>query len=74
MALDERLRSLKVKETRLKNTFDEAQKKFVEWKKKHASELPNPETDSMIKTWREEMKKMLPALPGLAFYTAPVSS
>lgn len=67
MALDEQLRALKVKETGLKAAFDEAQKKFVEWKTKHAHELPNPETDSMMKTWVAEKKKLLPALPGLAF-------
>lgn len=67
MALDEALRALKIKETKLKATFDEEQKKFVEWKKAHANEIPNPDTDSMIKTWDAEKRKMITALPGLAF-------
>lgn len=67
MALDEQLHALKVKEAGLKATFDEAQKKFVEWKTKHASQLPNPETDPVTKAWMADKKKMIPALPGLAF-------
>jgi hypothetical protein len=67
MALDEALRALKIKETKLKATFEEEQKKFVEWKKAHANEIPNPDMDSMIKTWDAEKKKMIAALPGLAF-------
>jgi hypothetical protein len=67
MALDEELRALKVKETGLKKAFEEIQKSFVEWKTKHASQLPNPETDPTIKKWIEERQNMISALPGLAF-------
>jgi hypothetical protein len=67
MALDESLRALKVKETGLKKAFEEIQKSFVEWKAKHASQLPNPETDPVIKKWNAEKQNMVSALPGLAF-------
>ena len=67
MALDEALRALKVKETGLKKAFEEIQRSFVEWKTKHASQLPNPETDPTIKKWIEERQNMVSALPGLAF-------
>lgn len=67
MALDEQLRALKVKETGLKKEFEETQKNFVEWRTKHAAQLPNPETDPTMKTWMAEKQKMIAALPGLAF-------
>lgn len=67
MALDEQLRALKIKETGLKKTFDDAQKDFVEWKMKHVSQLPNPDTDPMIKSWLADKQKMISSLPGLAF-------
>jgi len=66
-ALDEQLRAFKMKETPLKAAFEAEQKKFVEWKQLHAKELPNPDTDSQMKTWRDQKAKLIPALPGLAF-------
>ncbi len=65
--LDEQLRALKVKETGLKISFEENQKSFVAWKKQHASQLPNPETDPTIQSWHTDKQKLLAALPGLAF-------
>jgi hypothetical protein len=66
-ALDEQLRAFKMKETPLKAAFDAEQKKFVEWKQLHASELPNPDTDSQMKAWRGQKAKLVSSLPGLAF-------
>jgi len=66
-ALDEQMRAFKMKETPLKAAFEAEQKKFVEWKQLHASELPNPDTDSQMKTWRDQKAKLISALPGLAF-------
>jgi hypothetical protein len=65
--LDEQLRALKMKEVPLKATFEAEQKKFVEWKTAHARELPNPDTDTQMKSWKEEKSKLISALPGLAF-------
>ena len=67
MALDEALRALKIKETGLRKTFDEIQNSFVEWKRQHASQIPNPETDATIKIWTAEKQKLIAGLPGLAF-------
>lgn len=66
-ALDEQMRAFKMKETPLKAAFEAEQKKFVEWKQLHAKELPNPDTDSQMKIWRDQKAKLIPALPGLAY-------
>lgn len=66
-ALDEQLRALKYKEAPLKAAFEAEQRKFVEWKKLHAKELPNPDTDLQMKTWRDQKEKLVPLLRGLAF-------
>jgi len=65
--LDEQLRALKIKEVPLKATFEAEQKKFIGWKTAHARELPNPDTDSQMNTWKEEKSKLISGLPGLAF-------
>jgi hypothetical protein len=67
MALDEQLRALKIKETSLKLAFEEAQKKFKDWRTLHAAQLPNADTDSTIKAWAAERQKLVSSLPGLAF-------
>jgi hypothetical protein len=66
-ALDQQMRAFKMKEMPLKAVFEAEQKKFMEWKQLHAKELPNPDTDSQMKTWRDQKAKLIPALPGLAF-------
>jgi hypothetical protein len=65
--LDEQLRALKMKEVPLKATFEAEQKKFIEWKTAHARELPNPDTDTQMKMWKDEKTKLISGLPGLAF-------
>jgi acetyl/propionyl-CoA carboxylase alpha subunit len=67
MELEDKLREMKMKESALKKTFEEAQDKFTAWKKTHADSLPQPENDKDIQEWTREKKRLAAALPGLAF-------
>ena len=67
VALEDKLRELKLKEVTLKKNFEEKQDKFVAWKKAHAAELPKPEDDTTIQEWAREKKRLAAALPGLAY-------
>lgn len=65
--LEDRLREMKIAETRLRTEYDAQLLKFRTWKQEHASEIAKPENDPDVKKWMQEMAALRPRIPGLAY-------
>ncbi len=64
--LDDRLREMKVAETKIKADYEALHLKFREWKTQHAVELAKPENDPDVMRWTQEMAALRKIIPGLA--------
>ena len=65
--LEDRLREMKIAETRLRMEYDAQLLKFRTWKQEHANEIAKPENDPDVKKWMQEMAALRPRIPGLAY-------
>ena len=65
--LEDRLREMKMTETRLRAEYNAEHAKFRAWKEQHAGELPVAENDPSIRQWRQEMAQLRASIPGLAY-------
>jgi cell division septum initiation protein DivIVA len=65
--LEDRLREMKIAETRLRTEYDAQLLKFRTWKQEHANEIAKPENDPDVKKWMQEMAALRPRIPGLAY-------
>lgn len=61
-----RLYELRMEERRLRITYEEAEKKFKDWKKAHAEELQAPDDDPDIALWSKLQRMLAPGIAGLA--------
>ena len=65
--LEERLREMKMEDTKLRATYNAEHLKFRGWKDQHAKELVRPENDPSIQRWTQEMAALRSRVPGLLF-------
>jgi len=65
--IEDRLREMKMTETRLRAEYDVQLQKFRTWKKDHPDAVAQPEKDPSIKAWTGEMAALRPRIPGLAY-------
>jgi len=62
-----RLYELRMDERRLRIVYEEAEKKFKDWKKAHAEELQAPDEDPDMALWSKLQRMLAPGIAGLAF-------
>ena len=67
MRIEDQLREMKMKETRLRTEYDALHLKFRTWKQQHANELAKPEDDPFVKQWSQQMADLRPRVPGLVY-------
>ncbi|MFO7936417.1 MAG: hypothetical protein R6V06_02285 [Kiritimatiellia bacterium] len=65
--LDDQLRRMKNEEVKLKKEYKQIHDKYKAWKKKHAADLPDIDSDSEIKEYRMRMQQLSRLIPGLAY-------
>lgn len=63
--LEDELRELKVKETRLRADLTAANEKFRVWKEQHAAEVAKPENDPEVQKLTEQLNPLRKIVPGL---------
>ena len=67
MRIEDQLRDMKMKETRLRAEYDALHLKFRTWKQQHAHEIAKPEDDPFVKQWSQQKVDLRPRVPGLAY-------
>jgi hypothetical protein len=65
--LEDKLRTMKHAEGRLRAEYDAVHKKFREWKEKNPDALAKPESDPQITRLIGEMDELRPRIPGLDY-------
>lgn len=65
--LDDKLRTMKHRESQLNREYQEIHEKFRAWKEAHTAELPQPNNDPSIKEWLAQKSALFSRIPGLAY-------